>query len=192
MGDAAAESLGEVDFHGFRGDVEPLGDFLVGETVHVAEEHHFTTAVWQRAERSKEDFALLGAAGMFGSGGLLIEDVLGVRFGYRFQNESGPRAMTIKREVAGDSEKIRPGIGDRPEQVGPPEAAKGLLHQVVDVVECRKLTAQVAAQLGFVRLNGQSEPAGIFGRSGHYDEKECGPDRGELIRSTLVCPPKRK
>lgn len=170
MGDAAAEALGEVDFHGFRGDIQPLGDFLVGETFHVAEEHDFTTAVRQRPDRGAEDFSFLSAAGMFGGGGLFIEDVLGVRFGYRFHDKSVSRAMTIKREVAGDGEKIRPGIGDRPEQVGTPEAPEGFLHQIVDVIECGKLTAQVAAQLGFVRLHGQGEPAGIFGRSGHYGE----------------------
>ncbi len=84
MGRAAAEALGEVDFHGFRGDIKSLGDFLVGETFHVAEEHDFTTAVRQRVERSAEDFSFLGAAGMFCGGGLLIEDVFCVRFGYRF------------------------------------------------------------------------------------------------------------
>ncbi len=170
MGDAAAEALGEVDFHGFRGYIKPLGDFLIGETFHVAEEHDFTTAVRQHPDRGAEDFSFLGAAGMFGGGGLLIEDVLGVRFGYRFQDKSRPRAMTIKREVAGDGENKGPGIGDRPEQVGTPEAPEGFLHQIVDVIECWKLTAQVAAQLGFVRLHGQGEPAGIFGRRGHYGE----------------------
>ena len=170
MGDAAAEALGEVDFHGFRGYIKPLGDFLIGETFHVAEEHDFTTAVRQHPDRGAEDFSFLGAAGMFGGGGLLIEDVLGVRFGYRFQDKSRPRAMTIKREVAGDGENKGPGIGDRPEQVGTPEAPEGILHQIVDVIECWKLTAQVAAQLGFVRLHGQGKPAGIFGRRGHYGE----------------------
>ena len=150
MGDAAAETLGEVDFHGFRGDIKPLGDFLIGETFHVAEEHDFTTAVRQRPDRGAENFSFLGAAGMFGGGGLLIEDVLGVRFGYRFHDKSVSRTMTIKREVAGDGEKKGSGIGDRPEQLGPPEASEGFLHQIVDVIECRKLTAQVAAQLGFV------------------------------------------
>jgi len=139
-----------MDLYGLGWNIELVGDFLVGETVEVAEHDDLAATVGQGTHRIGEDLEFVALVDGFRGARLRVEDD---ELRLVVDGLSGVRtaaAEKIEGGVAGGGEEKGLGVADAAGVFGAEEAGVGLLHEVVVIAERREAGLEVGAQGGFM------------------------------------------
>jgi len=155
---AAKHGEAELRIDGVDGDMEFLGDHLVGQALKAAQHENFAAAVRERGHSLVENFDFLIIRDSFGGIGTVLYHGQLFDIPQALRRGDTVAAGEIEGDVARGDEQVGAYLLELSGDLGAQEARIGFLDQVIRIGNAGEAPAEVGAKGALVRLHFFGEP----------------------------------